>query len=400
MSAPVLKLPVGSDETAEYLGRVRILRDEIIATASQIESEKRIPQPLLNKLHSAGLFKMLLPKCYGGGEVHPVTFFRTVMALAACDGSVGWCVGQQNGCSTTAAAVEPEVANKIWASDSVGALAWGPGKGTAMPHDAGYRINGSWMFASGGRHCSWLGAQTTAVLDKNGNEQCDEEGKLVTRTFLIPADKVQWKDIWNVIGLKGTASDAFTVKNVYVPAIYSIKRDRIEDVRIRNPLYAFRTKNLYAASFAGVALGLARGLLEEFKELASEKRGKYGKTLLMDNAVAQADTSIAEARIRSATAYIESEFNGLYDDVLVHGALTADQRVRIRLASTFAIQEAKAAADVAYQSAGATAIFASQNYERRYRDLHAVTQQTQGHKVHYQTVGSYLLGNEPELAAM
>ena len=44
MSAPVLKLPVGSDETAEYLGRVRILRDEIIVTASQIESEKRIPQ--------------------------------------------------------------------------------------------------------------------------------------------------------------------------------------------------------------------------------------------------------------------------------------------------------------------------------------------------------------------
>ena len=400
MGSQVLKLPVGTDEATDYASRVRNLRDEIVSYSPQIEAERGIPQSLINKLHSAGLFKMLLPKCYGGGEVHPVTFFKTVMALAACDGSVGWCVGQQNGCSTTAAAVKPEVANEIWGNDPVGALAWGPGKGTAMPDGDGYRINGSWMFASGRRHCSWLGAQTTAVLDENGNEQFDKDNKLITRTFLIPANKVQWKDIWNVIGLRGTASDAFTVEDVYVPRGYSVKRDRIEDVRIKSPLYAFRAKNLYAASFAGVALGLARGILEEFKELAAEKKGKYGKTLLMDNAVAQADASLAEARIRSATAYIESEFNGIYTDVLDAGALTPDQRVRIRLASTFAIQEAKAAADIAYHSAGATAIFAAQNYERRYRDLHAVTQQTQGHKVHYQTVGSYLLGHEPELSAM
>lgn len=400
MSSPVLTFPAGTDEATDYTGRVRNLRDEIIASAGEIESNRRLPEPLLGKLHAAGLFKMLLPKCYGGGEVHPVTFFKTIMALAECDGSVAWCVGQQNGCSTSAAAVEADVANEIWGNDPKGALAWGPGRGTATPDGDVYRITGNWLFASGGRHCTWLGTQTTAVLDKDGNEQFDEDGNLVTRTFFVPADKVKWNDVWNVIGLKGTASDAYSVENVAVPMAYSIKRDRVEDVKVKSPLYAFRAKNLYAASFAGVALGLARGILEEFKELATEKKGKYGKTLLMDNAVAQADVSVAEARIRSAAAYIESEFNGIYDDVVTRGALTPDQRIRIRLASTFAIQEAKTAADIAYHSAGATAIFAAQNYERRYRDLHAVTQQTQGHKVHYQTVGSYLLGHEPELSAM
>ncbi|MDA0656324.1 MAG: hypothetical protein O2912_07965 [Proteobacteria bacterium] len=400
MSAPVLKMPVGSDETADYLARVRNLGPEILAVANEIEGNRRIPQHLLDKLHAAGLYKLLVPSCYGGGEVHPVTFFKTISALAEHDGTIAWCIGQANGCSMSAGTLEAQVARKIWGDDPKGAVAWGPGRGRAMPDGDVYRVSGSWMFASGGHHATWLGTQSTAILDKDGNEQFDDNGTLITRTFFVPADTVEWKDVWNVIGLRGTASDAFSIEDVPVPIEYSIKRDRVEDVRIKNTLYAFRAKNLYATCFSGVALGLARGILEGFKILATEKKGKYGKTVLQENAVAQADVAVAEARIRSASAYVMSELTDIYDDVAMTGALTPDQRMRIRLASTFAIQEAKTAADIAYHSAGATAIFASHPYERRYRDLHAVTQQTQGHKVHYQTVGSYLLGNEPELTAM
>jgi alkylation response protein AidB-like acyl-CoA dehydrogenase len=222
----------------------------------------------------------------------------------------------------------------------------------------------------------------------------------VVRTFFVPADSVAWTDIWNVVGLRGTASDAYAIENVTVPMEYSVRRDRVEDVKIHNTLYAFRAKNLYASGFCAIALGLARGLLEGFKELAAEKKGKYGTTVLKDNAVAQSDVAVAEARIRSASAYVTGELADIYDEVEKSGALSPDQRMRIRLAATFGIQEAKTAADIAYHSAGATAIFASQPFERRYRDLHAVTQQIQGHKVHYQTVGSYLLGHEPDLTTM
>ena len=47
--------------------------------------------------------------------------------------------------------------------------------------------------------------------------------------------------------------------------------------------------------------------------------------------------------------------------------------MRIRLATTFAIYEAKAAADAAYDLAGATAIFVGNDFERRFRDNHTVT---------------------------
>ncbi|MBO45047.1 MAG: hypothetical protein CMM28_15120 [Rhodospirillaceae bacterium] len=399
MSASVLTFPVGSDETIDYVGRVRALGPEILATADEIEDNRRIPKSLLDQLLAAGLYRLLIPTCYGGGEVHPVTFFNAISALAEYDGTIAWCVGQANGCAMSAASVPEEVAKEIWGDPSA-IVAWGPGRGRAAPHGGGYRLSGSWMFASGGHHATWLGTQSTAILDNEGNEQFTEDGNLVTRTFYVPAEAVKWKDIWDVIGLRGTASDAFTIEDVPVTMAYSVKRDNVDEVVVKSPLYAFRAKNLYAASFSGVALGLARGILEGFKDLATDKKGKYGTVPLQDNAVAQADVAVAEARIRSASAYITSELADIYDDVCVSGALTPEQRMRIRLASTFCIQEAKVAADIAYHSAGATAIFASQPYERRYRDLHAVTQQIQGHKVHYQTVGSYLMGHEPDLTSM
>jgi alkylation response protein AidB-like acyl-CoA dehydrogenase len=66
--------------------------------------------------------------------------------------------------------------------------------------------------------------------------------------------------------------------------------------------------------------------------------------------------------------------------------------MRIRLASTTGIHRAKEAADLAYRAAGATAIFEGNPFERRYRDLHAVTQQIQGRFSHLETVGQFLLG--------
>ena len=88
MSASVLTFPVGSDETIDYVGRVRALGPEILATANEIESNRRIPQSLVEKLLAAGLYRLLIPACYGGGEVHPVTFFKAISALAEYDGTI------------------------------------------------------------------------------------------------------------------------------------------------------------------------------------------------------------------------------------------------------------------------------------------------------------------------
>ena len=90
----------------------------------------------------------------------------------------------------------------------------------------------------------------------------------------------------------------------------------------------------------------------------------------------------------------------IWEVVSAEDKLTVDQRMRIRLASTHGIHEAKAVAEAIYDAAGATAVFHSSPFERRYRDIRTVTQQMQGRKAHYQTVGNYLLGGEPDLSSV
>ena len=53
-------------------------------------------------------------------------------------------------------------------------------------------------------------------------------------------------------------------------------------------------------------------------------------------------------------------------------------------------------ADIAYQAAGSSAIFTAGAFERRFRDIHAVTQQLQGRQAHFETVGQFLLGLDPD----
>ena len=65
------------------------------------------------------------------------------------------------------------------------------------------------------------------------------------------------------------------------------------------------------------------------------------------------------------------------------------------MAATFATHQARDVVDAAYHAAGATAIFQSNPFERRFRDVHTVSQQVQGHASNFEAVGQVLLGLQP-----
>jgi alkylation response protein AidB-like acyl-CoA dehydrogenase len=178
---------------------------------------------------------------------------------------------------------------------------------------------------------------------------------------------------------------------------HSIVRDAPAERRYQAPLYLFPQMSLYASGFAGTALGIARAMLDAFTKLAVDKRPPLAKRTLRDTGMVQYEVAQAEARLRAARAFVLSELSDIWQEVVATNALSIENRMRIRLASTFAIHEAKAAADVAYDLAGATAIFLGNDLERRFRDIHTVTQQQQGRKAHLQSVGAFLLGLPPDL---
>jgi len=112
----------------------------------------------------------------------------------------------------------------------------------------------------------------------------------------------------------------------------------------------------------------------------------------------QSDAAQAEVRVRAARAFLLQTIEQIWKDVTQpDGVLTLEHRMTLRMASTHAIHTARNAVDFAYNAAGTTAIFESHPLERRFRDMHTVTQQLQGRLSHFETVGAYLLGGDPDL---
>jgi len=153
---------------------------------------------------------------------------------------------------------------------------------------------------------------------------------------------------------------------------------------------------LHAIAFGAVAIGIARAMLDDLVELARNKqpaRASFGQTMRDNNAV-QAHIGHAEAQLRGAKAYLYSAARLGWNEALEiqEGGLSTAARVDMRSASTYAIDIAEEVASTSYRLAASTAIFQSQPFERRIRDMHAVTQQAQGHWTNYETIGQYRLG--------
>ena len=374
------------------LGRVRELAPLIAAAAGEIERSQRIPADLLDALHAAGFYRLFIPRRFGGAEVHPLAFMRTVQAIARADASVAWNIGQNAVCAVVAAYLEPEVAQSVF-GDARAVLAWGPAAGPAraVACDGGFRVTGRWSFASGMRHATWLGPQCP-VFEADGAPYRPGEEQWRKRVFLIPASAARVEDAWDVIGLRGTASDAFALDDLFVPAAYSVHRESPAGNREPGWLYCFSIHNLFSCGFAAVALGVAQAMLEAFIELASHKVARGMNAALRQNAVVQAGVARALARLESAEAYLMHSVGEICSAVEATRTVTLAQRMQIRLCSTHAIHAAREAGDFAYEAAGATAVFSSQPFERRFRDLHTICQQLQGRAAHFETVGQHLLG--------
>ena len=179
-----------------------------------------MPEPIIDALIERGLLRMLLPNSLGGAELLPAQYVPVIEELAKIDASAAWCVNQNSGCSMTAAHLEPEVAREIFGGPR-GILAWGPGPGEAHVVPGGYRVTANWAFASGSQHASWLGCHVP-VIEADGKPRLHADGTPVVRTMLFPKSATEFTDIWHTIGLRGTGSNQYAVKDLFVPEDYSV----------------------------------------------------------------------------------------------------------------------------------------------------------------------------------
>jgi indole-3-acetate monooxygenase len=352
---------------ASPLESARELAPQIAAAAAETERERRLPRELVEALRARGLFHLLVPQSLGGLECDPVTAAEVVEEVARADASTGWClmIAAQN--AAFAGFMPQDQARIVWGDGQIAcgtARPIGSAEVTSAP-EPGYIVSGRWPFASGSSHADWFAGE--CIVYENGEAKRDADGNELTRMCMIPAAEVALHDTWHTTGLRGTASNDFSVDSVFVP------RDRgfsFANQEAFHPWALYSAGPLVFINHGSHALGIARAALESVAEIAANKPAWGNKTVLRQERPVQLQYAEALALVESARSYFYETSRSYWDRCVAGDPGDAIDRARVRLAASHAAASAVRAVDILHGAMGTSGIFTKSPLERQFRDAH------------------------------
>ena len=379
----------------QILQAARDLGPKIRAASDEIEQGRRLPMHLVQEMKRAGLFRMAMPKAWGGPELDFLSQVRVIEALSAADASVGWCtmIGVDGGYMT--AYIDQTAARDMYRDiDSVTAITFAP-PGKAVKTQDGYSVNGRWPFASGCQHATWIIGHF-AIYDAD-SPRIGPNGLQETRFGFLPAEQCEIIDTWTSTGLRGSGSHDWAVKDRFIPEERTFNLAAPTIYR-QGPLHML--PNLLLYKVPGVALGIARGAIDEFTAMALNKPVTFkspvtNKLMLRDETYAQCAVAQAEALVSSARGFIFEAFGDLWSTLLAGDLPSLQQRARGRLAMVNASTACTQAVELLYKANGGGSVYASNKFDRRLRDIQTANQTTAVSLKTWEVTGRVLLGLEP-----
>ena len=377
----------------DIVAAAEALRPQVVAARDEIEETRCLPTAIIDQMDRAGLFRMYVPKSLGGPETDPLTAFRAVEQLSIADGSVGWCCLIAGSISLYMGWLDGATAGEIVGSPPAlrGAGSFRP-EGTARISDGGYEVNGRWDFASGCLHANWL-FFNCVVTDENG-PRYNSDGLPELRMMSLPVGAATIHDNWSVIGLRGTGSNDVSVERLHVPAerTFALASDSMNSAPLFNARAALATAfPLLAAN----ALGMARGAMDAFLDLAGASATTMNPALLRDRGPVQLAVGRAEAIISGARAYALHAVGEMWDAVQSGKADLGEEILQSRLAVTHGVHEAARAIDMLYHASGTNAVRRGNLLERYFRDINAAMMHAAGLPANFEQGGRVALGLPP-----
>jgi alkylation response protein AidB-like acyl-CoA dehydrogenase len=357
---------------------------EIAARREEFDRLSHVPRDVIAKLKRAGVYRAATPKRFGGDALAPTAFLDMIERIAVADGSAAW-VASFGSANVYLAALPLATQAHIYADgpDQVFAGGLFPVQ-PAQPADGGWRVNGTWKFASGCKGADWLGVGiSTGVPGVPGKP----------RTAVFRPHQVEIVDNWDVVGMQGTGSHDLRVTDQFVADDWTFVRGG--EPCVDEPLYRYPTIAYAAQVLAVVNLGLARAALDVANQMAGGRKTTTGAPQLADRAYYRIELAKAEAQLRSARAFFYDTTDTVWQSILAGNPVTPEQVSLLRLAAT---QIAREGADVvhrAYRLGGTMAIYRTHPLQRLLRDSMVVTQHAFLGEGNFDGAGAVFVGVPP-----
>jgi 3-hydroxy-9,10-secoandrosta-1,3,5(10)-triene-9,17-dione monooxygenase len=353
------------------LDGVRDLLPTFRERAEDAERLRVVPEASIKELADTGFFRMLQPKRYDGLEADPIDFYTAVRDIAGACGSTGW-VSSVVGVHPWQIGLFDDVAQQaVWGEDTGTRVSssYAP-TGKATVADGGFMLSGKWSFSSGCDHATWV------LL---GGLVFNDEGQVVDfRTFLVPREKYQIVDVWNVVGLRGTGSNDIVVDETFVPEAFTLSMG--DTGRCFGPGQAVNDSDLYKLPFHSIftttistpIIGIAYGAYAEHGEMQQSRvRAAYaGEKASLD--------PFAAVRIARASSDIDAAWALTMNNIRDEMALVAKGekiplglRLKVRRDQVLGTQRAIDAIDALFEASGGRALAEGTYLQRAWRDAHA-----------------------------
>ena len=390
------------DEVAKtpILERISSMREALVEGGNEAQEVRHLPGWASKLIADQGLYRFALPLELGGENLSAREQIEVIEAVSAIDGSVGWCVQISSEINALVIRrMDTELARKIF--DEWGACvcsghgpANGPNPGrNARREGDGWRLNYQGSFASNCHNADWNYLMGPMVTDQETN-------KPALASFMVPVGEFEIIDTWHTAGMRGSGSQDVRMQDCYVPPEHLLPfRSLAPSETWSNPTYRNPTHAIY--NKAAVALGVCRGAIESFVELALAKTPWGGTSKLKDQAQVQYRIGEAKATWLAARTFVLDT----QDRLEAHLGPGVDKGGRLEpewevfwpalLSCAHAAQSCREVVSMLNNTAGTTGSRMDSPLERQLRDA----QQAATHALisyrHYEDLGKTFVGHEP-----
>ncbi|GAA3795951.1 acyl-CoA dehydrogenase family protein [Sphaerisporangium flaviroseum] len=262
----------------DIIARAEAIAPSLIGRQAETEERTFYAEDTHEEFARAGLYRILVPRRYGGYELGVDTFMRVVMTLTRACPSTGWmyCLGAAHALAV-ATLFDERAQAEIFDGDFICPATIMPGGTAERTADGDWVINGMWSYCSGSPYAThFLGH--VLVSPAEGEPP-------VPMLFIAPRSQWRRLDDWGgQLGLKGSGSHSIVIENARIPDYFTIDT-HLSQVTVTegtpglalhgNPQYGGGPLSFMILESAVLAVGMALGALDAYEDLMRSRTTSF-----------------------------------------------------------------------------------------------------------------------------
>lgn len=381
-----IKSGLATATESDFLARVSAILPDVRARTGRAKTDRRLPNETVSALKSAGFFRALLPRQWGGLEISPSAFFQAQILLGEACTSTGWAGGILAVHPFQIALMDRRAQEQVYGTDpdTLVSSAYAP-VGHVKRAGSGFSLSGRWAWSSGSDHCSW--ALLGAIVPGEGY-----------RTFLVPRSEYRVEDTWKSMGLEGTGSNDIVVENAFVPDHCTHRQSdgfQLTNPGITadsNPMYRIPWGQLFVRTVSCAAIGGCKAALDLFiqsvKGPSSNDPSKLAADVDIQFRVAEASNTLDEIE-----AIMYRNLGRLHQLALEDIEIPLLDRIQYRYQASLVIDKCLSVMNSLFPAAGGRSVYLGSAIQQRFLDLHVARAHIANHPVPFaRNYGHVLLG--------